>query len=177
MQRFYDLLLTSDCDVLQAVLYCTYRSTGQYLNRTPLPAGLMPKFADRMLALTKGWDRLLVNGVTLAQVATAEDYTPPTGPMNLTFYPIRSQASSSTSFEPSVTVDIASVVPSKTTEQLVKVAEEMHMGTYDQLLALTMLRLDEMRSPKIRQQMVALRCLAFSIYGEYLKAILAGNRC
>lgn len=148
------------------VIYCTYRSSQQYLNRTPFEPGLMPKFAERMLALSKGWERLLGSGLSLVDIVTASEYTPPSDPVSITFYPDKAQAGPSNSPDTSITVDLSVIDPAHSVQQLSQIAEEKHMPLHDQLLALTKLRLGHMTDLKTRQQMLTIRCLAYSVYGE-----------
>ncbi|GMK58897.1 hypothetical protein CspeluHIS016_0603390 [Cutaneotrichosporon spelunceum] len=68
-----DLLLTTDLDVLQAALYVLLRPLQQYSTQMPTSPELGYSIRARLLALTRGWDRLTLANCSLVEYASSSE--------------------------------------------------------------------------------------------------------
>jgi len=188
LQHIYNLLLTTDLDILESALSVLLRPAQQYTSQTPFEPGQGPRLSHRLLTLARGWEKFHSRGLDLATLASANEVHLPDDlrQVQIQFYPaLEAQSRQTSSSQPDwspqtqprnvlangpVTLDLGDMV--KTYEgdlrdRLTILAEENTMPADDQLVALNKLRLLVMvKDREKRRQLLTIRLLASAIYGE-----------
>ena len=117
----------------------------------------MNKIADRLLALTKGWEQFHDAGFDTVQIATLDKLEPISTKIVLQFYPQEGSSSSITTLD----LDVSQV---QTPDQIAEVAERHKIAVDDQLNLLNKARILT-ASKESREKLYAIRLLAVANYG------------
>ncbi|KAL7424430.1 E3 ubiquitin-protein ligase tom1 [Cryptotrichosporon argae] len=166
--RLFDLILANDLGILASSLFVLLRLLHQYGAQTPVPSIISGRLSQRLLTLTRGWERLHLSGWTLSALAGSTEPITLGGDaatVQVQYYP---QASSSDATDGMSTLDLGNVLetmPEAYSDKIAQLAEEHHVPLEDQLAAINAVRLVlYARDPATRSQLIHVRLLALACY-------------
>jgi hypothetical protein len=144
--------------VLESTIFTLLRPIQQYNIQTPFEPDQTAQIVQRVLILARAWENLHAESVSLSTLASSQTLLG-ASTIKSTFY---SKASSSSK---SVSLDISG--PSNIYDKLAQIAEESDMPMEDQYRTLIRVRVQiALNNPSQRQQLLRVRLMALSAYGE-----------